>query len=127
MLPDQYHKAFEEVLDLWHFDPSRHRTAGLCLAHINGRLFLGGMAPSTPAAQIPRWRSRIKGAWLIKIGDTTMSSISDAQHTFTALAQTCVTSVTLLFSHPEIRQDTSHNGCPTNTTLHQHLRPLIRL
>jgi len=112
MLPDPYHEAFEEVLDLRHFDLSRHRTAGLCLAHINGRLFLGSMTPSTPAAKIPRWRLRIKGAWLIKIGDTMVSSISDAQQAFAALAQTGVTSVTLLFSHPEIRQDTSHNRLP---------------
>jgi len=70
------------------------------------------MAPSTPAAKIPRWRSRIKGAWLIKIGDTVVSSISDAQQAFAALAQNGVTSVTLLFSHPEIRQDSSLNGLP---------------
>jgi len=112
MSPDPYHEAFEEVLDLRRFDLSRHQTAGLCLPHVNGRLFLGGMAPSTPAAKIPRWRSRIKGAWLIKIGDTVVSSISDAQQAFAALAQNGVTSVTLLFSHPEIRQDSSLNGLP---------------
>ena len=52
MSPDPYHEAFEEVLDLRRFDLSRHRTVGLCLAHINGRLFLGGMTSSTPAAKI---------------------------------------------------------------------------
>ena len=112
MSPDLYHKAFEEVLDLRRFDYSRHRTAGLCLAHANGRLILGGMAPSTPAAKIPRWRSRIKGAWLIKIGDKAVSSISDAQSAFAALDSAGITSVTLLFSHPEIRQDISHDGLP---------------
>ena len=71
------------------------------------------MATSTPAAKIPRWRSQIKqGAWLIEIGDTMVSSILDAQQAFTALAQNGVTSVTLLFSHPEIRQDSSLNGLP---------------
>ena len=71
------------------------------------------MAASTPAAKIPRWRSQIKqGAWLIEIGDTMVSSISDAQQAFAALAQTGVTLVTLLISHPEIQQDTSHNGLP---------------
>ena len=112
MSPDPYHEAFEEVLDLRRFDYSRHRTAGLCLAHANGRLILGGMAPSTPAAKIPRWRSRIKGAWLIKIGDKAVSSISDAQSAFAALDSAGITSVTLLFSHPEIRQDISHDGLP---------------
>ncbi len=85
MSPDPYHKAFKEVIDLWHFDFYRHRTVGLCLAHVNGRLILGGIAPSTPVAKIPRWRSRIKGAWLIKICDTAMSSISEAQTAFVAL------------------------------------------
>ena len=66
MSPDPYYKAFEEVIDLRKFDLHKHRTAGLCLAHSNKRLFLGGMAPGTPGAKIPRWRSRFKGAWLIK-------------------------------------------------------------
>jgi hypothetical protein len=44
MSPDLYHKAFEEVLDLWRLDIAQHRTAGLCLAHVNGRLILGDSA-----------------------------------------------------------------------------------
>ncbi len=101
MSPDPYHEAFEEILDLRRFDLSRHRTACLCLAHVNGRLLLGGMMPSTPAAKIPRWRSRLKGAWLIKIGDTPVSSIPDAQQVFAALAQAGVSSATLLYEGPK--------------------------
>jgi hypothetical protein len=67
MSPDPYHEAIEEVLDLRCFNFSRHWTAGLCLAQGNGWLILGGMAPITPAANIPCWQSRIKGAWLIKL------------------------------------------------------------
>jgi hypothetical protein len=78
MSPDPYHEAFEEIMDIRHFDFNHHHTAGLCLAHTDGRLIHGGMAPSTPAAKIPRWRSHLKGAWLIKIGDHTVSII--AQH-----------------------------------------------
>ena len=62
MSPDPYHEAFEEIMDIRRFDFNHHRTAGLCLAHIDGRLILGGMTRSTPAAKIPCWRSRIKGA-----------------------------------------------------------------
>ena len=102
MSPDPYHEAFKEVIDLWRFDYNQHRTVGLCLAHVNGRLILGSIAPSTPAAKIPQWRSRIKGAWLIKIGNTAVSSISDAQTAFTALETAHTSLVTLLFSHPEI-------------------------
>jgi hypothetical protein len=53
MSPTPYYDAFEEVLDIRWFDLSKHYTAGLCLAHVNGRLFLGGMAPSTPGAKTP--------------------------------------------------------------------------
>jgi hypothetical protein len=69
MSPDPYYKAFEEVIDLRKFDLHKHRTAGLCLAHSNKRLFLGGMAPGTPGAKITHWRAQLKGAWLIKVGD----------------------------------------------------------
>jgi len=112
MSPDPYNEAFEEVLDLRRFDFSRHRTAGLCLAHVNGRIILGGIAPSTPAAKIPRWRSGLKGAWLTKICNTMVSSISEAQMAFVALGTTGTSLVTLLFSHPEIRKDISHDGLP---------------
>jgi len=112
MSPDPYFEAFEEVIDLRKFDLTKHRTAGLCLAHSDGRLFLGGMVPSTPGAKIPRWRTRIKGAWLIQIGPTVVSTIAEAQQAFQELSASAVPSVTLLFSHPEIRQEISHDGLP---------------
>jgi hypothetical protein len=77
MSPDPYFEAFEEVIDLHKFDLKKHHTAGLCLAQNDRQLILGSIAPSTPGAWIPRWRSRIKGAWLIKVGDTQVSTIAD--------------------------------------------------
>jgi hypothetical protein len=112
MSPDSYHEAFEEVLDLRRFNLTRHRTAGLCLAHVNGRLILGGIAPSTPAAKIPQWQSQLKGAWLIKINNTAISTIAEAQTAFDNLSSAGVSSVTLLFLHPEIHQDILHDGLP---------------
>ena len=112
MSPDPYFETFEEIIDLRNFDLTQHRTAGLCLAHSDNRLFLGCMTPSTPGAKIPCWRSRLKGAWLIKVGDIHVSSIADAQAAFrTALASGSL-SIKLLFTHPEIRQDISHDGLP---------------
>jgi hypothetical protein len=70
------------------------------------------MAPSTPGARIPRWRSRIKGAWLIKVRDTQVSTIADAKMAFAMASDSGVPSLTLLFSHPEVRQDVSHEGLP---------------
>jgi hypothetical protein len=79
MSPDPFFDAFEEDLDLrkWSFD--KHRTAGLSLLLHNGRLYLGGMAPGTPGAKVDRWRVNLRGAWLIKIGTTVVSTISEAQ------------------------------------------------
>ncbi len=102
MSPDPYFKAFEEVIDLRKFNLTKHCTAGLCLAHSDGHLYLGGMTPSTPGAKIPRWRTRIRGAWLIQIRPTQVFTIEDAQEAFWELSALAVPPVTLLFSHPEI-------------------------
>ncbi len=110
--PDPYHDAFEEEVDIRRFDLTKHRTAGLCLAQHDGRLFLGGIAKSTPCAKIPRWRSRIKSAWLIKIGPHTMTTIQEAQAAFATLSHAGTSRVILLFSHPIVRQDISHDGLP---------------
>jgi hypothetical protein len=82
MLPDPYYNSFDEIIDLRKFDLNKHCTAGLCLRHSDNRLFLGGMTPGTPGSKNPRWRSRIKGAWLIKVGDAIITSIEDAQLAF---------------------------------------------
>jgi hypothetical protein len=126
MSPDSYHKAFEAILDIRHFDFNRHRTAGLCLAHTDRRLILGAMAPSTPVAKIPRWRSRLKGAWLIKIGDHTVSTIAQAQQVFSQLNAQGVSTVTLLYLHPEIGQDISHDGLPivSSASFSQHVHQM---
>ena len=112
MSPDPYHEAFKETIDLQRFDLSRHCAAGLCLAHSNGRLFLGGMTPGTQAAKIPRWRSRLKGAWLIKIRHHTVTSIAQAHEAFAQLIADGTSIFTILFSHHKIRQDISHDGLP---------------
>jgi len=55
MSQDPFFGSFEEVLDLrkWSFD--KHRMAGLSLVSHNGRLYLGGMNPSTPGAKVDCW------------------------------------------------------------------------
>ncbi len=63
------------------------------------------MTPGTPGAKIPHWRSRLKGAWLIKVGETQVSSIADAQDAFTTAIASGSLFVKLLFTHPEIREE----------------------
>jgi hypothetical protein len=112
MSPDLLFDAFEEDLDLrkWSFD--KHHTAGLSLLHHNGRLYLGGMTPSSPGAKVDKWRLHLRGAWLIKIGSSTVSTIAEAHAIFKDLYDRGTPSVTLLFLHPEIRQDISNKGLP---------------
>jgi hypothetical protein len=100
------------VINIQKFNLNTHKTAGLCLAHVDGRLFLGGMAPSTPGAKISCWRTCIKGAWLIKVGLTTVSTIKDAQLAFKRLSDEGVTSAILLLSHPKILPSMMHDGLP---------------
>jgi hypothetical protein len=110
--PDTYRESFEEEVDIRHFNLNKNRMDGLCLAHHDGCLFLGSVAKSTPCAKIPQWRTRIKGPWLIKIGSYTVTMIQEAQDAFTALSLAGTTHVLLLFLHPIVRQDISHDGLP---------------
>ncbi len=68
----------------------------------NGRVHLAGMAPGTPAAKIPDCRTRVKGAWLIKIGHKTISTIDEVTRFLRELVASGDKTVVLLFSHPEL-------------------------
>ncbi len=107
-----YSSAFEEELDLHKFDITTHCSAGLCFFEKNERLLLASMAPSTPGARIPRWRTCLRGAWLLEINGTPFLTIKDAHATFAYLASKNKPSYTLLFSHPEITPDISNKGLP---------------
>ena len=100
--PDRYATVFEEELDLRKSKIDHHPTAGLILFEKNNRILLASMAPGTPGAPIARWRTRIRGAWLIEVDDTPVTSISDAKAVFTRLSHSNSPRCTLLFSHPEV-------------------------
>ncbi len=112
MLPDPYHDAFEQTVDLRKFDLTKHATSGLSLYVRDGRVHLASIAPSTPAVRIHGWRTWIWGAWLIKVGDIIVESIDDVVRAFDGLHTSGFPSVTLLFSHPEVRPNLSQAGLP---------------
>ena len=112
MSQDPFFDSFEEVLDLWKWSFDKHRTAGLSLVDHNGRLYLGGMKPSTPGAKVDCWRVNLHGAWLIKVGSAVVSTILDVHEAFKVLYESDAPSVTLLFSHPELWRDISNKGLP---------------
>ncbi len=110
--PDPFYGAFKEELDLCKFDLSRHSTAGLNFFEKDQHLFLALMVPGTPGARIPWWRTQLRGAWLIAIDGTNISTLTDAQSIFCCLSNANSSGCTLLFSHPEITPDISSSGLP---------------
>ncbi len=78
MSPDPYFDAFKQPLDLCKFDVEKDPTAGLSLFENNGHVHLATMSPGTPAAKIKDWCTRVKGAWLIKIGYMLISTVASA-------------------------------------------------
>ncbi len=99
-------------------------TGGLSLYVRDGRVHLASIAPSTPAARIHSWRTRIRGAWLIKVDGVIVESIDDVVRVFDGLRTTGSQSVTLLFSHPKVRPNLSQDGLPilssASFTQHTH-------
>lgn len=112
MSPDPYFEAFEECMNLQNVNLTKHVTAGLILHEENGRVHLASITPSTPAAKIPDWRTRIRGAWLIKIDNTLIKTVEDTKAKLQQVVESGSHSVTLLFSHPEIRPNLSNKGIP---------------
>jgi hypothetical protein len=110
--PDPFYGAFEEELDLQKFDLSRHPTAGLNFLEQDSRLYLASMEPGTPGARIPRWRTRLRGAWLIAVDGAHLTTLANAQSTFARLSHAHSRGCTLLFSHPETIPDISSSGLP---------------
>ena len=110
--PTHLNISFEETIDLRKFDLDKHLTAGMHFTEKDDTLLLIGMAKSTPAAKIPRWRSQMRGAYLLKVNGTTVKSIKDVESVLRTLSteerQDCV----LILSHPEIRHGLSSQGIP---------------
>ena len=110
--PDPFYGAFEEELDLRKFDFTKHATAGLNFLEKGQRLYLTSIDRSTPGSRIPRWRTRLRGAWLIKINGISVSTIAAAQDVFRQISHANISRCSLLFSHPETPPDISSSGLP---------------
>lgn len=116
MSPCPYHNAFEEEINLRKFDMTKHPTAGLCFFEKDNRTHLATMCPHTPGDRIHYWRTNIRGAWLIAINGTIITSIADAQNAFEQLRLSQAKEATLTFAHPEVSRDISNKGLPILST-----------
>ena len=110
--PHPFRNSFEEDFRLRYFDSCKHPTAGLvCIEH-NGRLYVKDIQPSSPAAKIQAWRSRIRNAWLIKVDDEEVSKIEDIERIMTRLATAKSPSCWLLMAHSELKDGLVESGIP---------------
>jgi hypothetical protein len=110
--PSPFHDSFEEIIQLRYFDPHRHPTAGMVCTERNGRVYLSNIDASTPAAKIRAWRSRLRGAWIIKLNDVIITSIKDVQRALLTCANTKAKQCTLLMAHSAIRDGLVETGIP---------------
>ena len=81
-----------------------------------GRLYLQHIQQSTPAAKIRAWRSRIRGAWIIKVNDTPVTTEDELRQVLTGLAKDKSPMCTLLIAHSEIRDGLVESGIPQINT-----------
>ena len=110
--PHAYHAGFDIELNLRKFSDYRQQCAGMRFRFDNERLILTNIVPRLPAAKIPRWRSRIRHAWLRKIGDIPVSTVADVKRALLTLSEKPRPTCMLIFSHPEIKHGLSNDGIP---------------
>jgi hypothetical protein len=112
MSPTPYNEAFEKELDLCKYNFSHHRAAGMIFLPQDDRLILASMAPSTLGTRIPRWRTRLRGAWLLLINGTPVHTLAAVHQVFHDLSLSRTASCILLFAHPKLSHGLSNTGLP---------------
>ena len=110
--PSPYSNAFEEVIERRYFGRTKHATGGMCFTNKNKCLILTDIRPSTPAAKIPRWRSQIRNAWLIKVFGQAVLTENDVTTALELFLKSNQQNCNLLFAHPEIRHGLTNDGLP---------------
>ena len=111
MSPDPYGRTFAKELDLRKWDLTRHCTAGMKFLDKDGHLILTSIDPSTPTARIDRWRTHLRGAWLISIDGTPVRNVAGVEAALVR-PHSPPSPCTLVFSHPDISPDISNRGLP---------------
>ena len=124
--PEPYNNSFEETLDIRKLNCSLHPTAGLSFIAKDNRIFLAAMSPSTPGARVRAWRTRLRGAWLIKIAEFPITTLKSARDAFAALEQRYDKSCQLLFAHSEIKDGLTEYGIPQVNLDQLNNRNLLR-
>jgi hypothetical protein len=110
--PSSFLDAFEETVYLRLFDATKFPTAGLDCEEKDGRVYLRQMLPSSPAAKIRAWRSRLRDARILSINGTPVNCIDDLKDAFLVLATARAPKATILMQHNAIRDGLVESGIP---------------
>jgi hypothetical protein len=107
-----HHTVFDEA---WYLQPTRPPAAqllyDLSIEAEDKSVNIHGPLQLTPQG-IDKWRSRIRGVWLVSIGDTAVSTLAEVQLAIQLLCQRNAHSCLLTFTHPEFSPGISYNGLP---------------
>ena len=104
--PSPFNAAFEETLEKRYLLPqalARNPHGGFEFTISDNRLYLSRIKEGTPFAQLPRWRSRLRGAWLIQIDDVTIESLDAVSLALSTSAAKPGSQCVLFFSHLEVQ------------------------
>ena len=110
--PSPYEDSFEEEIDLRRWTASTHPTAGMDFKDVNGRLIITTMTPGTPSHRIPRWKSRLRHAWLINIDGQPVSTVEQVQQLLAMLTSQGNSSCRLLFAKSHFAHGLTNQGIP---------------
>ena len=89
-------------------------TAGLVLEAEpeTGRIVLKDCRKGTPSARIPRWRSRLRHAYLLELDGTKVNSIEDVHQAYSLARSEQRTTCSARFAFAEVRNSLSSEGVP---------------
>ena len=99
--PSPYFDAFEEKMNIRHWTALDHKHAGLNLLQRDDRLIVASILPSTPAAKIPRWRTRIRGAWLLEVDGKKVHTKVDVFEALVSMREEGRQECKLMLAHPK--------------------------
>ena len=76
------------------------------------RRTLTHIVPSSPAARIRAWRTRIRGAWLQKVGETHVAAETDVIEALEKSVVDDCKECILTCLHPEVSHGLTYDGIP---------------
>ncbi len=123
--PTTYNEAFEEILNMKRFFTTTLPFGGMRFITVDSQHILETISKGTPCAKIRNWRSQLKGAWLISIDGSPISTVAEVNSALDKSLCSDNPCCTLLFPPPEIRHGLMNEGIPQITLDQLNLRLLF--